>query len=125
MAAPHEVSWSVISDAAAYHTVVESLARTEIVAGSAGGMTRHCVDTKGRSWSETCTNWEEGVASTMTVDIATYPPAFQAIFRHLAGTWSVTPDGRHASVVSVRFSGEPSSDPSARHQWRPWEGNGC
>ena len=107
---PVEVAWSVISDAGDYHTVVDTLAHTEITSGDGQGMVCHCVDKKGREWNETCTMWNEGKAFRMTVDVANYPASFRAIFKHLEGTWSVAPT-TNGTLISVRFHGETKLGP--------------
>ena len=111
--APLDVAWSVLSDAGAYHAVVDSLAHTEITAGHGEGMTRHCVDTRGREWDETCTMWAEGSAFRMTVDIASYPASFRAIFSRLEGTWAVRP-AETGTLISMRFDGETKLGPVGR-----------
>jgi len=101
---PIEDVWAVVSDAGGYHMVVDTLKHTEITTGEREGMTRHCVDTKGREWDEVCTLWEEGRQFAMTVDVESYPAAFRAIFKEVVGTWTVEPEGAGAKVT-MRFDG--------------------
>ena len=108
--APPEEVWAVVSDAGRYHDVVENLVSTEIVSGHGEGMTRRCVDDKGREWDEACTLWEEGHRYRMTVDVDTYPASFRAIFRSLEGTWSVTPVEK-GTALGIRFDGETKLGP--------------
>ncbi|MGI9613829.1 MAG: SRPBCC family protein [Acidimicrobiales bacterium] len=110
VAAPPALVWSVISNAGDYHSVVDTLEHTEIVSGQGHGMTRHCLDTKGREWTETCSLWNEGQAFRMTVDIDTYPTSFRAIFKRVEGTWSVTP-AEEGAVITMRFDGETKLGP--------------
>ncbi len=108
--APLDVVWSVVSDAGGYHAVVDTLEHTEIIAGRGQGMVRHCVDTKGREWNESCTLWEDDRAFRMTVDIDTYPPSLRAVFRRVEGTWSVAPADT-GTVITMRFDGETKLGP--------------
>ena len=108
--APLDVVWSVVSDAGGYHTVVDTLAHTEIISGQGDGMVRHCVDTKGREWNETCTMWNEDASFRMTVDLASYPASFRAMFKRVEGTWSVTPT-ETGTLITIRFDGETKLGP--------------
>ena len=108
--APVSVVWDVISDAGRYHEVVDTLAVTEITSGSGEGMVRHCVDTKGREWEETCTLWEPDHRYRMTVDIDTYPASFRAIFKRLEGAWSVAEEDG-GTRLTLRFDGETKLGP--------------
>jgi hypothetical protein len=110
---PPDLVWSVISDAGAYHTLVDTLAHTEIIAGDGHGMIRHCVDTNGREWNETCTLWDEDKTFRMTVDIASYPASFRAIFEAVEATWSVTPSAT-GTLISMRFTGKTKLGPLGR-----------
>ncbi len=105
--------WAVVADVAGYHEMVETLAYTEVVSGQGVGLVRHCVDTRGREWYETCTAWEEGHRFTMTVDIDTYPAAFRALFAQVVGTWAVEPVGRRTRLT-VRFEGRTRLGPAGR-----------
>jgi hypothetical protein len=111
--APLELVWSVVSDAGGYHAVVDSLAHTEIITGQGMGMVRHCVDTKGREWDETCTRWDEEASFRMTVDLASYPASFRAVFNRVEGTWSVTPT-ETGTRIAIRFDGETKLGPVGR-----------
>ncbi|MCH8986425.1 MAG: SRPBCC family protein [Acidobacteria bacterium] len=108
--APIDIVWEVVSDAGGYHRVVDTLRHTEITSGDGLGMVRHCIDTKGREWNEACTLWEPGKRMRMTVDVASYPSAFRAIFERVVGTWSVEElaDGVH---LSMRFDGATKLGP--------------
>ncbi len=97
-------SWAVVSDSGGYHRVVETLEHTEITSGHGEGMTRHCVDTKGREWDEVCTLWEDGTQFSMTVDVESYPTAFRAFFKKVVGTWTVEPEGERTKLT-MRFDG--------------------
>jgi len=108
--APADVAWAVISDVGTYDSVVATLEHTEIVSGHDLGMVRHCVDTRGREWNETCTMWDDGSSLTMTVDIESYPLAFRSLFKRVKGTWSVEPLDHGAAIV-MRFDGESKLGP--------------
>lgn len=108
--APVEDVWAVVSDAGGYHLVVDTLEYTEITAGQGKGMTRHCVDTKGREWNEVCTLWEESRRFAMTVDVESYPAPFRAIFKEVVGTWIVEPEGERTKVT-MRFDGSTKLGP--------------
>ncbi|MDH5423268.1 MAG: SRPBCC family protein [Acidimicrobiia bacterium] len=108
--APMEEVWPVVSDAGGYHAVVDSLEHTEIISGQGHGMVRHCVDTKGREWNETCTMWNENTSFRMTVDLGSYPASFRAIFKRVEGTWSVTPT-EAGTLITLRFDGETKLGP--------------
>ena len=108
--APRDLVWSVVSDTGSYHEVVSTLSHTEVVSGHGQGMVRHCRDTKGREWNETCTVWEEGETVQMTVDVDTYPSSFRAIFSRVVGTWSVATTAG-GTAVTMRFDGETKMGP--------------
>lgn len=105
--------WAVVSDAGGYHQVVDTLEHTEITSGRGEGMTRHCLDTRGREWNEVCTLWEDGRRFRMTVDVESYPAAFRAIFAEVAGTWPVEPE-EHGVKVTMRFDGVTRLGPIGR-----------
>lgn len=111
--APVEDVWTVVSDAGGYHAVVDTLEHTEITSGEGENMVRHCVDTKGREWNEVCTLWIDGQQFQMTVDVASYPSAFRAIFSEVVGTWTVEPAGE-GSKVTMRFDGATKLGPIGR-----------
>lgn len=108
--APSRAVWEVVSDVGRYHEVVDTLVVTEITWGSGKGMVRHCVDTRGREWDETCTLWEPGQRYRMTVDIDTYPASFRAIFKRLEGTWSIAQE-QAGTRLTLRFDGETKLGP--------------
>lgn len=104
--APPDVVWKVVSDLVGFADVAPSLTRIEIVAGEGQGTRRRCHDTRGRSWEEVCTVWDEGRTYTMRVDTATYPFPLRHLLRGLQGTWTVDPvDG--GTRITMRFEAEP------------------
>jgi len=111
--APVEDVWSVVSDAGAYHQVVDTLEHTEITSGQGEGMIRHCLDTKDREWNEICTLWEDHHRFRMAVDINSYPAAFRAIFKRVEGTWAVEPTEK-GTKLTMRFDGKTKLGPIGR-----------
>ena len=113
ISAPVHETWQVVADAGRYHEVVDTLTRTDIVSGSGEGMIRHCVDTKGREWNESCTLWEPERRFRMTVNVASYPSSLRMLFRSLSGTWTVAPvEG--GTLLTMCFEGEVKLGPLGR-----------
>ena len=101
-AAPAEV-WRTVRDVVGYADVAPNLSHAEVVAGSGEGMIRRCTDTRGGSWSERCTLWDEDARRyRFDVDTSNYPYPFA----RMAGTWSVEDAPRGAAIV-MRFEYEP------------------
>ena len=111
--APIDIVWSVVADVAGYHAVVDTLRHTEIVSGAGLGMIRHCVDTRGREWNESCTAWDPEHCFQMTVDVASYPRAFRAIFESVIGTWSLE-EATQGTRITMRFTGATKLGPIGR-----------
>ncbi len=111
--APSDVVWVVVGDPGRYHEVVDTLVATDITTGAGEGMTRHCVDTRGREWDETCTLWDEGHSYRMTVDISSYPASFRALLKRMEGTWTVTPEGERTRI-DMQFDGDVRFGPAGR-----------
>lgn len=111
--APIDAVWVVVSNAGAYHKIVDTLEHTEITSGAGAGMIRRCLDTKGREWNEVCTLWEDGHRFRMRVTIDTYPTSFRAIFKRVDGTWTVEPEGE-GTKLTIRFDGETKLGPLGR-----------
>lgn len=112
VAAPVSRVWEVVSAFDEYHKHTATLARTVIVSGEGRGAVRHCVDSSGKDWYETCTSWEREREFGFEVDVSTYPLTYRALFRAFRGTWRVDPiDG--GAVVTVRFDAEVRRIPGA------------
>lgn len=95
-------AWQVISDMNGYHGHVRGLQATDVVSGQGLGAVRHCVDTTGGDWYETCDVWEPGSHYSVDVDVTTYPLKYRALFTAFRGTWSVVPeDGQ--TRIGMRF----------------------
>ena len=95
-------AWQVIADMNGYQDHVTGLSTTEVVSGDGVGAVRHCVDTSGADWYETCDVWEPGSHYSVDVDVSTYPLKYRALFSAFRGTWSVTPSG-DGTVIGMRF----------------------
>ena len=103
VAAPPADVWRTVRDVVGYAEVAPNLSRAEIVAGSGEGMIRRCTNTRGGSWSERCTLWDEDARRyRFDVDTSNYPYPFA----RMAGTWSVENAPRGAAI-GMRFEYEP------------------
>ena len=97
-----ERAWEIIADMDAYHGHVKGLQATDVVSGTGLGAVRHCTDTSGGDWYETCDVWEPGSHYSVEVDVSTYPLKYRALFSAFRGTWSVNPeDGK--TRIGMRF----------------------
>lgn len=99
-----EVAWQGMTDHAGYADVADNLSRVEVASGHGLGMCRRCSDTKGRSWIETCTLWDEGRAYAFTVD--TNAPDYPYPLAELRGIWGVAPV-EQGSKVGLEFIALP------------------
>jgi hypothetical protein len=107
------VAWDVLVDPAAFESAAPNLSRVELPDGGIHeGAARHCADTAGRSWDETCTHCVEGETYAFEVDVPN-SPVHRRLFRSFEGTFGVEPDGG-GSRVSMRFEYEPRSGPVGR-----------
>ena len=103
VAAPPADVWRAVRDVVGYADVAPNLSHAEIVSGSGEGMIRRCTDTRGGSWSERCTLWDEDARRyRFDVDTSDYPYPFV----RMAGTWSVEAAPAGAAIV-MRFEYEP------------------
>lgn len=100
VASSTEVAWAIVSDMSAFGDAAPSLSKAEVIDGAGEGMQRRCFDTRGRSWDEVCTLWEEGHRYSMRVRTETYPFALRQMFRRFSGTWEVEP---YMSAARVRM----------------------
>ncbi|MBV1860148.1 MAG: SRPBCC family protein [Nannocystaceae bacterium] len=90
--------WSVVSDLGSVATHSETLRSSNLDGEPGVGAVRQCVDTKGMSWTEHCTQWEPG--RSLTLRFETGAPDFPFPFRSMTGGWIVEPLG-DASTVRV------------------------
>lgn len=97
-ATPERV-WQIMSDQERYADVADNLSKVEIVAGNGIGMIRKCFDTNGKSWSETCTLWEEGQAFAFRVH--TEAEDYPYPIAKLGGKWALSeqPDGTEVNLT--------------------------
>ncbi len=97
-------AWQVISNMEAYADVADNISRVEVVDGAGEGMVRQCADTKGRTWRETCTRWDDGIGFAFSVH--TDAPDYPYPIASLSGEWSVEPTAT-GSTVSMLFKVRP------------------
>lgn len=92
--APKSQAWEVISDPSELAEADAYLDRIEVIEGAAKGMRWRVWDRKGRSWTETCVRWDEGVGYTMAIDVAE-SSMYRRLFRRFDGSWMLEeqPDG--------------------------------
>lgn len=100
--APKDIVWEVISDVEAYAEVAPNLSKAVILSGQGEGMSRRCWDTKGGSWQEQCTLWEEGKRYTMQVDTRDYPYPFT----EMQGTWGLE-EQANGTLITMEFDFTP------------------
>ncbi|MGI9451602.1 MAG: SRPBCC family protein [Geminicoccaceae bacterium] len=95
--------WQVMSDQEAYADVADNLSKVEVLEGQGKDMIRRCYDTKGQSWTESCTLWDEGRAFGFRVhtEAADYPYPIAK----LSGLWSLTPMA-HGTEIKMVFTVE-------------------
>ena len=97
-----ERAWDVIADLDGYHRHVRGLRNTDVVSGTGQGAVRHCTDSAGSDWFETCDVWVPGSHYSVDVDVSTYPLKYRALFSAFRGTWSVTPEDGETRI-GMRF----------------------
>lgn len=100
--------WPVMTDHALYAKLALNLTAATGLTPNGPGFERTCSDTRGRSWSETCTLWQPGRRYDVAVDTTAedYPYPLQT----LLGSWAVEPvDGQtpSASSVTMLFAIQP------------------
>lgn len=97
-------AWQVISNMEAYADVADNISRVEVMDGAGEGMVRQCADTKGRTWRETCTRWDEGAGFAFSVH--TDAPDYPYPIANLNGEWRVEPT-ETGTTVSMLFKIRP------------------
>ncbi len=95
--APSNLVWSVISDLSSFGSPAQSVARVEVVAGKKQGLKRVCHDQEGRSWTETCVEWDEGRGYTLETDTTGYPYPVKEMRYGVAAT-------EHGDAVVIRLT---------------------
>ena len=107
------VAWDVLVDPVAFEAAAPNLSRVELPDGGIHeGAARHCADTAGRSWDETCTRYVEGETYAFEVDVPN-SPVHRRLFRSFGGTFGVELDDG-GSRVTMRFDYEPRYGPVGR-----------
>jgi len=96
-ATPERV-WQVMRDHERYADVADNIGKVEVVSGNGVGMVRKCFDTSGKSWSETCTRWEEGRAFAFRVH--TEAEDYPYPIAKLSGEWALSP---HAEGTRIHL----------------------
>lgn len=92
--------WKVISDVGNYKEAATGLDHTEVLSGEGVGMVRSCATGK-RSWTESCTAWEEGKEYTFQVHTEAEGYPFPLDF--LQGTWSLDALGPEETRITAVF----------------------
>ena len=100
-AAPSEL-WPVMTDHELYARLALNLRSAQGLTPNGPGLQRTCTDTAGRSWSETCTLWDEGRRFDIDVDTSDYPYPLSI----MQGRWHVEPHGG-GSQMTMTFAFQP------------------
>lgn len=98
--ANRERAWAIISDVANYDTIAPNIDSVEIISGTGEGMVRAC-KSGDKTWSETCTHWEEGESYSFIVD--TSPPDYPYPFNFLQGTWALDQKSDNGITIVMTF----------------------
>lgn len=98
--------WQVMSHQEAYADVADNISKVEVTGGSGTSLERRCFDNDGKSWSESCTLWDEGRAFAFRVH--TEAPDYPYPIAALAGEWSLSPmsDGTQIQMI-FRVTAKP------------------
>ena len=87
-----------------YAAVAYNLSKVEVLDGSGLDLERRCFDTSGRSWTESCTLWDEGRAFAFRVhtEASDYPYPIA----RLGGEWSLAAE-TGGTRIRMRFEISP------------------
>ncbi len=88
-AASSERVWQVMSHQEAYADVADNLSKVEVLHGTGPDLERRCTDNDGKSWTETCTMWDEGRGFAFRVH--TDAPDYPYPIARLSAEWSLSP----------------------------------
>ena len=116
MAAPKALVWSVISDAGNYHRYATGLHDVKILSGEQEGMVRSCTNDTG-TWSETCTDWQEG--ERYTFEVHTEADDYPFPLKTMRGTWFINSVENESVEFGVQF------DYQLPYRWMHWLYNGA
>ncbi|MCE8041526.1 hypothetical protein HOP60_05060 [Halomonas daqingensis] len=91
--------WPVVADLGAISRFVPMLAHSEVLNNqpAAQGAVRRCTNQKGQSWSELCTDWQEG--SSFSLRFLTDEPGFPFPASVMLGGWSVQSTDQGSEVT--------------------------
>lgn len=95
--------WPIITDHGLYARLALNLKAAENLTPNGPGFQRTCTDGVGRTWSETCTLWEDGRRFDIDVNIDDYPYPLQT----MQGSWRVDPLDAATSTVAMTFVFQP------------------
>jgi CBS domain-containing protein len=101
-----DVVWQVMSDMSGLALMATHISKVEILEGQGRGLRRRVHDQRGRWWTETCTDWQEGERYTMAVDSGD----FVFSFKRMAYTWGLIRQGEHVTI-EMRFDYTPRYGP--------------
>ncbi|MEQ8717413.1 MAG: SRPBCC family protein [Acidimicrobiales bacterium] len=95
--------WPIVSDHSRYAELALNLKAAENLTPNGPGFERSCTDRAGRTWSETCTLWDQGRRFDVSVNIDDYPYPLQSV----QGSWRVDPHDETTSTVGMVFAIQP------------------
>ncbi|SEA02450.1 SRPBCC family protein [Alkalimonas amylolytica] len=97
--APARQLWPVIADLGSISRFVPMLAHSEVLNDlpAAQGAVRRCTNQKGQSWSELCTDWQEG--TSFSLRFLTDEPGFPFPASVMLGGWSVQSTDQGSEVT--------------------------
>jgi hypothetical protein len=102
--------WPIISDHALYARLALNLQAAENLTPNGPGFERSCTDSAGRTWSETCTLWDDGRRFDVDVKTDDYPYPLQT----MQGSWRVDQDDETTSNVGMVFAFQPTPGVAGR-----------
>ena len=98
-----ERAWAIVTDHELYGRLAPNLGRVELSTSNGPELARRCTDRKGRSWSESCTLWDDGRRFAVAVDTSDYPYPLQT----MRGSWSVDRLTPERSRLGMTFLFQP------------------
>ncbi len=97
--------WPVMIDHELYAKLAANLGGAVAVTENGPGLVRECRDTRGRSWSESCTLWDPG--RRFAISVETGAPDYPYPLDALEGSWGVEPAGSSRSDLTLAFAFRP------------------
>ncbi|NNE96363.1 MAG: hypothetical protein HKN24_10075 [Acidimicrobiales bacterium] len=98
--------WPVMTDHELYAELALNLSSAEGLTPNGPGLRRTCSDGAGRSWSETCTLWDEG--RRYDIEVETDADGYPYPLLTLEGSWAVDSADHGGSTVAMRFALQPT-----------------